>query len=49
MKTIEHVVDLNTLWLESSLTLYTKWLPHFTTLACSYHKTLLTGWSKWLR
>ncbi len=48
MKTIEYVADLNIQLLATSLTLYTKWLPHFTTLACSYHKTLLTGWSRLL-
>lgn len=43
MKTIEYVADLNTQWLETSLTLYTKWLPHFVTLGCNCHKILWTG------
>lgn len=46
MKTIEYVADLNTLWLETNLTLYTKWFPHFTNLGCNYLQILYGGLPK---
>lgn len=44
MKTIEYVADLNTQWLGSSLTLYTKWLPRYVTLGLNFQQILWRGW-----
>lgn len=46
MKTIEYVVELNTLWLETSLTLYTKWLPRYGNLGSNFLQILYGGLPK---